>query len=214
MVFPVGSRASMYTPEYFAGLHGYNPYDRQTKVFEDVAHLDVVTQMQYADAHNYLIDDIMVKVDKASMFNSLETRAPLLDQNLVEYVSSLSPALRMPKDGTLKYLLKKANADILPPEILTRKKQGFSMPMEHWFRGELSSYAHEVLESPRARERGIFNADFISNLLKAHQTNKLVNHSSAIWTLLCLELWFQIYMDTPALHVEHGPQNIQTVHNR
>ncbi len=213
MVFPVGSRASMYTPEYFAKLHGYNPYDRQASVFKNVSHLDVVTQMQYADARNYLVDDIMVKVDKASMFNSLETRAPLLDQHLVEYVSSLAPSLRMPKDGTLKYLLKKATADILPPDILTRKKQGFSMPMDHWFRGELSGYAHETLESPRARERGIFNPDFIGNLLKTHQGNKLVNHSSAIWTMLCLELWFQIYMDTPALHIEHTPQNIQTVHN-
>jgi asparagine synthase (glutamine-hydrolysing) len=214
MVFPVGSRTAMYTSEYLATLGQHNPYARQTALFNAVSHLDVVSQMQYADAHGYLIDDILVKVDKASMFNSLETRAPLLDQNLVEYVSSLPSSLRMHNgDGTLKYLLKKVAEDILPPEILTRKKQGFSMPMDRWFRGELSGYAHDILESSQAQQRGIINPDFVHNLLESHQSHKLVDHSSPIWTLLCLELWFQIYMDTPGRSVERGP-NIETMSNR
>lgn len=209
MLFPVGTRANMYTPDYLASLNGHDPYERHTSQFAAVAHLDVVTQMQYVDAHNYLVDDIMVKVDKASMFNSLETRAPLLDQHLVEYVASLQPELRM-RDGKLKYLLKKVAADILPSEILTRKKQGFAIPMEHWFRKDLFGYAHEMLDSERARQRGIFNPAFVGGLLKAHQSTTLVNHSSAIWSLLCLELWFQTYIDTPTGNsaCDHQTQSI------
>ncbi len=90
------------------------------------------------------------------MFNSLETRAPLLDQYLVEYVASLPSTIRT-HDGTLKYLLKKVAADILPAENLNRRKQGFGVPIKHWLRRDLVNYSHELLESPRAQQRGIFN---------------------------------------------------------
>jgi asparagine synthase (glutamine-hydrolysing) len=205
MIFPVGTREWMYQPDYYAKLLHHDPYARQTEPFKNVAQLDVVTQMQYVDAHNYLVDDILVKVDKASMFNSLETRAPLLDQHLVEYVASLQPGLRM-RNNTLKYLLKKVAADLLPGEVLQRKKQGFSIPMDHWFRKDLADYAQSMLESPRALQRGIFNPQFVHYLLTAHKNTRLVNHSSAIWSMLCLELWFQTYMDSPATHHDRSPE--------
>src|SRR5581483_3471815 len=194
MVFPPDSRPAMFTPEYFAYIYDHDPFARQAGQFAAISHLDVVTQMQYIDICNYLVDDILVKVDRASMFNSLETRAPLLDHLLAEYVCSLQPSLRM-RHGTLKYLLKKVAADIVPPDILARKKQGFAVPIERWFRGSLADYAHDTLLSLQAQQRGIFNPRFVSNLLKAHTSTRLVNHSAAIWTLLCLELWFQVYMD-------------------
>ena len=212
MLFPVGSRPSMYSKEYFAHIYNHNPYERHSSQFRAASHLDIVAQMQYVDARTYLTDDILVKVDKASMFNSLETRAPLLDQHLAQYVSSLSSTIRM-RNGTLKYLLKKVAADIVPSEILTRPKQGFAAPIKHWFRGELTAYTNELLDSPRARQRDIFNPQFIHNLLKAHANTKLVNHSEAIWALLCLELWFQVYMDEPSLHTEQSLQ-IKTTSNR
>ncbi|HEX4207419.1 MAG TPA: asparagine synthase (glutamine-hydrolyzing) [Ktedonobacteraceae bacterium] len=205
MIFPVGTRAWMYQPDYFARVRDHDPYARQADQFTAVSHLDIVSQMQHVDAHNYLIDDIMVKVDKASMFNSLETRAPLLDQHLVAYIASLQPELRM-RNHTLKYLLKRVGAELLPPEILMRKKQGFSIPMEHWFRKDLAGYAHDILESLRAQQRGIINPAFVQHILAAHQSTKMVNHSSAIWSLLCLELWFQTYMDSPGLHHERSAE--------
>jgi asparagine synthase (glutamine-hydrolysing) len=208
MLFPVGVRSSMYSEEYFAHVRHHNPYERYTSEFKAVSSLDVVAQMQYVDARTYLTDDILVKVDKASMFNSLETRAPLLDQDLVAYVSSLPSSLRM-RNATLKYLLKHAAVGLLPPEILTRGKQGFAIPIKHWFRDDLVNYAHEVLDAPRAQQRGIFNPAFVHHLLKEHARSKLVNHSDAIWALLCLELWFQVYMDAPSLHSEGSP-HIQT----
>ncbi len=160
-------------------------------------------QLEYVDVRAYLADDILVKVDRASMFNSLETRAPMLDQYLVEYVTSLPSAIRT-RNGVLKYLLKRVAADLLPAEILMRGKQGFGVLIKHWFRGDLSGYAYELLHSTLARQRAIFNPQFIRNLLQAHARTILVNHSSAIWALLCLGLWFQIYVDEPSIYGERG----------
>ena len=199
--YPVGSRPSLYDSEYFAHVRDHNPYEQHIREFRTAQQLDIMAQMQYVDSRIYLPDDILVKVDKASMFNSIETRTPMLDQQLVEYVSSLPSTIRT-RNGVLKDLLKKVAADMLPAEILTRPKQGFGPPIEQWFRSDLTNYAHELLDSPRARQRGIFNPEFIRNLLIDHASTKGVNHSSAIWTMLCLELWFQVYMDKSPTYVE------------
>jgi asparagine synthase (glutamine-hydrolysing) len=211
-LFPDGSRASMFSSEYSALLRDHDPYERLISEFRTAPHPDITAQLQYVDVRTHLTDDILVKVDKASMLNSLETRAPLLDHCLAEYVSSLPSSIRT-RNGVLKYLLKKVAADILPAEILTRRKQGFEVPIKHWFRGDLTDYARDLLDSPRAHQRGIFNPKFIHNLLKAHASTKLVNHGSPIWTLLCLELWFQVYMDKPSIHLEQ-PVPTQLTSNR
>ncbi len=205
MIFPIGSRPSLYSRQYFELLHDHDPLERFKNVFGEVPDLDVTAQQQYADVRVYLTDDILVKVDKASMLNSLETRAPMLDQYLAEYVASLPSSLRT-RNNVLKYLLKKVAADILPPEILNRRKQGFGVPIKHWFRRELIDYAYELLDSPRAQQRGIFNQQYIRDLLKAHNNTRMVNYSEAIWALICLELWFQIYMDEPPRHIERNMQ--------
>jgi asparagine synthase (glutamine-hydrolysing) len=204
-LFPDGAKELMYSPDYYAFVRDHDPYARMINEYRRVAHLDITTAMQYVDARVYLPDDILVKVDKASMLNSLETRAPMLDQYLVEYVSSLPSSVRT-HDGTLKYLLKKVAADMLPAEILTRRKQGFAAPIKHWFRGDLTGYASELLDSPRARQRGIFNSQFIRDLLKAHARTSWVNYSEAIWALLCLELWFQVYIDEPSIRIDEPSQ--------
>src|SRR6184192_1590034 len=114
--FHSDGRPAMYTPEYFTLVGEHDPYARLINQFRHIAHLDTVSQLQYVDVRAYLTDDILVKVDKASMFNSLETRSPLLDQHLAEYVSSLPSTIRT-RDRVLKYLLKKVAADLLPAEI-------------------------------------------------------------------------------------------------
>jgi asparagine synthase (glutamine-hydrolysing) len=111
-------------------------------------------------------------------------------------VASLPVSYRV-NNGKLKYLLKKAASEVLPPEILNRKKQGFSVPLKHWFRGELAGFLHETLESRQAQERGIFNPQFVHYLLESHKSNRAVDHSSPIWVMLCLELWFRAYIDSP-----------------
>lgn len=191
------SRSLMYSREYYGHVSHHDPLERQLSEFRSASHLDITAQMQRVDSRVYLSDDILVKVDKASMINSLETRAPLLDHRLAEYVSSLPSALRMRK-GVLKYLLKRMSVELLPPEIIDRPKMGFGVPLEHWFRGELTEYAYDLLTSTQARQRGIFDQAFIQDLLKVDSGTKGVNDSGAIWALLCLEHWFRIFMDDPA----------------
>lgn len=205
MIFPDNWYPLLYSRECLAHVSDHNPYERQMSKFQGVSQLDIMSQLQCVDVHEYLTDDILVKVDKASMFNSLETRAPLLDQHLAEYVASLPATIRT-RNGVLKYLLKKTAANMLPAEILSRPKKGFSVPIKHWFRRDLTSYAYDLLDSPRARLRGLFDPEYVRYLLKAHAGKKLLNHSDAIWALLCLELWFQTYMDTPSTPIEQREQ--------
>lgn len=200
MLLPVEARLAGYHPEFLAKLQHHDACQQQLELFASASAIDPVAQMQYVDTHFYLTDDILVKVDKASMFNSLETRAPLLDQGLVEYVSSLPSALRM-RNGALKNLLKRAAADLIPGEILSRHKQGFAIPLKPWFRGDLRTYASDLLSSPAAQRRGIFDPAFVHSLLQGHARNGLVNYGNAIWSLLCLELWFQTYMDPPLAEI-------------
>jgi asparagine synthase (glutamine-hydrolysing) len=199
--FPDSARPLMYNSEFFAHLCDYDPMERQISEYQAVSHLDITSQMQHVDVRFYLADDILVKVDKASMFNSLETRAPLLDQCLAEYVSSLSSAVRI-HNGVLKSLLKKVAADLLPADILARPKKGFGVPIKHWLRADLFDYAHDLLGSARARQRGIFHPQFVGGLLQAHSSTRAVNYSEAIWSLLCLEHWFQTYMDASAVSID------------
>jgi asparagine synthase (glutamine-hydrolysing) len=133
----------------------------------------------------------------------------MLDQDLAEYVSSLPSALRMRK-GVPKYILKKVAADLLPPDILKRPKMGFGVPIEHWFRSDLSGYAQDLLTSSEANQRGIFEPSFIQGLLKGPSGTSAVNYSEAIWALLCLEHWFQIYMDDPPSSFQANASAAQT----
>lgn len=207
--FRNNSRSLMYSQDYYTHVRDHDPLERQLSEYRAASRLDITTQMQRVDVRYWLADDILVKVDKASMVNSLETRAPMLDQYLAEYVSSLPSALRI-RNGALKYLLKKVARDLLPTEILARPKQGFGVPIEHWFRGDLTGYAYDWLTSSAASQRGIFQPEFIRHLLKVHRRIRAVNYSEAIWTLLCLEHWFRIYMDSPSCSIKPSALAVQT----
>lgn len=197
MLIPDYPREGIYSEEFFARIRHHNPFERHLIEYRKVRHLDATARMQYVDTRTYLTDDILVKVDKASMLNSIETRAPLLDQHLAEYVASLQPEHRV-HNGKLKYLLKQIGAEMLPDGILNRPKQGFAVPISRWFRNDMASYAHDVLGSQKARERGIFHPLFLDAVLSTDGRNQFENHGSTLWTLLCLELWFRTYMDEPA----------------
>lgn len=197
MLLPDYPRPALYTPDFFQQVQEHNPFERHLSDYRRLRHLDVTAAMQAVDTYHYLTDDILVKVDKASMFNSLETRAPLLDQHLAEYVTALSPNVRLCQ-GVQKHLLKKIAAEMLPDGILNRRKQGFAIPLTQWFRSDVNNYAHDVLGSTRARQRGLFQEPFLQKLLQTDGGSQLENHSQVLWTLLCLELWFQAYMDEPA----------------
>jgi asparagine synthase (glutamine-hydrolysing) len=191
-VLPSRLRHRLLQPEFvFQGAS--DPRLVQRDRFADVARLDLFTQMQHVDVETYLPYDILVKVDKASMFTSLETRAPLLDHVLAEYVASLPHDVRNP-GGQPKHILKRAVDDLLPRENLVRSKMGFGLPVEHWLRGELRELAYDVLHSQQARCRGVIDTQQVEQLLDTHQ-RRARNHTRPIWTWLCFELWCRTYLD-------------------
>lgn len=148
---------------------------------------DYLARIQYSDTKTYLAEDILTKVDRASMLNSLETRAPLLDHELVELAARIPSAMKLRKNET-KYMLKKALSGILPEEILYRKKMGFGVPLTHWFKKDLKGYARDVLLSGQARSRGLFNPGYIEGMLDSH-ARKGRDVSARIWALLFFEHW-------------------------
>ncbi len=189
---PTALRHRLLQPEFvFQGAS--DPRRVQLDCFAEVSGLDLFTRMQRVDVETYLPDDILVKVDRASMLTSLETRAPLLDHVLAEYVASLPHEVRN-RGGQLKYLFKRAARDLLPQENLTRRKMGFGLPVEHWLRGDLRELANDLLRSQEAQQRGVVDTRLVEQFLVDHQ-RRLRNYTRPIWTWLCFELWCRIYLD-------------------
>ncbi len=153
---------------------------------------DLLDTLLFVDTLNYLPEDLMVKVDIASMAHSLECRSPFLDHKLVEFAASIPSCLKL-KGRKTKYILKKALAKILPEEILNRGKMGFGVPLSFWFRRELKDYTQEILLCKKA-DRGYFEQKEIKNLIEEHTSGR-TNHSYRIFSLLMLELWHQTFVD-------------------
>jgi asparagine synthase (glutamine-hydrolysing) len=171
--------------------HGYSFL---RKFYDTYPNSEDITRLQYEDIKGYLAEDIMAKVDRASMICSLETRAPLLDHVMLEFAARI-PAKILMKNGEKKYVLKKAMEKYVPNAILNRKKKGFEVPLEHWFKKELREFAWSVLLSEKSRERGFFNSKFIEKMLDAH-TQKGRNLSSQIWALVFFECWCRNWLDS------------------
>lgn len=153
---------------------------------------DLLDTLLFVDTINYLPEDLMVKVDIASMAHCLECRSPFLDHKLVEFAASIPSGLKL-KGRKTKHILKKALSKILPEPILNRGKMGFGVPLSFWFRGELRDYAQELLLCKKA-DRGYFKQNEIKNLLEEHISGR-VNHSYRIFSLIMLELWHQTFVD-------------------
>jgi asparagine synthase (glutamine-hydrolysing) len=156
----------------------------------------LVAAANRADIHTYLPDDLLVKVDVASMAHGLEPRSPLLDHELMEWAASIPEEAKM-VGGATKALLKSAMAPYLPAELLHRPKMGFSCPVDQWFRNELREFAYDTLLAQGARERGLFRPDYVRFLLDEHCRNTR-DHHPRLWALLMLELWFRMWIDAPA----------------
>ncbi|GAK55316.1 asparagine synthase (glutamine-hydrolyzing) [Candidatus Vecturithrix granuli] len=167
--------------------------------FEDVIHyvhesklLKDFERILYLSLKLYLQDDILVKVDRASMANSLEVRVPYLDHTFVEYVAGL-PSLYKLRGLTTKYLLKQATKDLLPKEIVQRKKKGFGIPLSKWFHGELKPMLLSYLSEERIKTAGIFHYPYIKHLLDEHFSRQY-DHRKQLWTLLVFEMWREEYL--------------------
>jgi asparagine synthase (glutamine-hydrolysing) len=161
-----------------------------------------VTGLQLLDARTYLPNDLLVKADRASMATSLELRSPLLDAAVLELGVSLPDALKL--DGRRgKAALRRAFADLVPPELLGRSKTGFGIPLGDWFRGPLRELAGDTLLGSRPRARGQFQPAAVKRLLAEHTSGER-DHGHRLWCLLVLELWQQTWLDSPARTPTHA----------
>lgn len=150
---------------------------------------DVLTQAMYFEATAKLTGDMLVKVDRMSMANSLEVRCPLLDHVLAEYAATLPHQWKI-ENGSGKRILREALGDRLPPELLARKKMGFGVPLPIWFRGPLRGFVRDHLLSRDFLDRGMVSEPFLRHLIEEHESSRRDN-SHQLWWLLMLELWFR-----------------------
>lgn len=151
-----------------------------------------VERAQYLDLKLYLQDDILTKVDRASMACSLEVRSPFLDYRIVEFLACLPSRMKL-KGLTRKYILRKAAEGLLPSGIAGRKKKGFSVPVARWLNGELKELADALLNERRLNKEGIFRWDVVKRLLEEHRAG-FRDHRKKLWTLLIFELWHNTWM--------------------
>jgi asparagine synthase (glutamine-hydrolysing) len=147
------------------------------------------------DTRFYLAEDILTKVDRASMAVSLEVRAPFLDQRVAEFAASLPVSYKL-HGFTSKYILKKAVHDLLPPFVTKRGKKGFGVPVAEWLKKELRTLTRDLLSPDRIRRRGLFEPEYVTRLLHEHEGG-VANHRKALWTLLMFELWHESFVETP-----------------
>jgi asparagine synthase (glutamine-hydrolysing) len=151
-----------------------------------------LSALQYCDVHNYLPLDILTKVDRMTMANSLEARPPLIDHQLVEFAATIPP--RHLIRGTMtKYLLKATLRGVLPDAIIDRQKHGFAVPLGRWFRNDWRAFLHDTLRSQRARQRGVLNGAYVDSLIALHEGGR--DMSAQLWTLLSFELWCRMFLD-------------------
>ena len=188
-------RARLFTPRQQRDLGGYRAVDVLRRHAANCPADDALSQVQYLDLKAYLPGDILTKVDRASMAHGLEVRVPLLDHQLVEWISGLPPSLKL-RRGVGKYLFKKGLEPYLPAELLYRDKMGFSVPLADWFRGPLRARLQRSLASPVLADCGMFNLDYAQELMRQHQSGRR-DHSAPLWSLLMFESFLRQLQQTP-----------------
>jgi asparagine synthase (glutamine-hydrolysing) len=185
-------REGLYTPSLRSRLVGSDPSAYCREVFESTDGPDDVDRGLQVVIETYLPDDILVKIDIASMANSLEARSPLLDHRILEFMASLPTSLKF-KGYETKHILKKVAAKLVPPQTVYRPKQGFSVPLAAWLRGPLRRPLEILLEHPRFRGRDLFDRAAVRSCIARHMAGE--DHAPKLWTLLWLELWFRMFVD-------------------
>ncbi|GAK59425.1 asparagine synthase, glutamine-hydrolyzing [Candidatus Vecturithrix granuli] len=179
--------------DFKRSIHGYDPFTVIEQFYKKADTDDPLSKMQYVDIKNYLPGDILVKVDRMSMANSLEVRAPMLDHKFMEFVATIPVRFKL-HGQEKKYILKKALTPYLPPEILYRKKHGFEIPLDKWFRNELKDFSQETLLSSKTYSRGFFQPAYVEKMWQQHQSGQR-NFGTNFWTLLMFELWYRRFME-------------------
>lgn len=190
-----GEKARLYGHDLLARLGGIREVHQLSpfrEIFATLPSFDPVNSELYLDLKTYLADDIMVKVDRMSMAASLEAREPLLDHELVDFVFRLPGRFKL-NGLTTKWVFKKTMERLLPRENIYRAKEGFSIPIKHWLRGELKEMMLDYLSEKRIRESGLFRPEPIQEMVSAHLRGRK-NFSHQLWALLVFEIWRENYL--------------------
>lgn len=186
------TKITIFDEEEKSNLYKYKKSENSYKIIENYYKsnnaLSVLNKKLYVDTKTYLVDNNLHKVDRMSMLHSLEVRVPILDNNFFEFVASIPSNLKTNKNDS-KYLFKKAMKDILPKEVLYRKKKGLALPLKYWLKKELYDSASIILDKSE-----IFNKNYVNRLLNEHKLN-IRNNDRRIWTLVSYELWNKIFID-------------------
>jgi len=183
-VCPPGLKAQLLGEDLQAALGEYDSADVLRYHYDRATTNDPLSRIQYVDMKTYLVDDILVKVDRASMANSLEVRSPLLDHKLMELIAQIPSGLKL-RNGHGKYIFKKALGSVVPQNVLNRPKQGFGVPAAEWFRGELKEFATHALFD---RSDDLLNKKFVTSCWNQHQRGQR-DWSALLWSVLMFRTW-------------------------
>ena len=192
--FTPEEQTELLTPEVLAASDS-EIYAQARQIAEECDNDELVTRMQSIDTRLYLAEDILTKVDRASMAVSLEVRAPFLDPRVAEFAASLPCDYKLRGHKT-KYILKKAVRELLPPFVTRRGKKGFGVPVAEWLKFKLRPLARDLLSPERVRRAGVFNPEYVARLQDEHERG-VANHRKLLWTLLMFELWHESFVETP-----------------
>jgi asparagine synthase (glutamine-hydrolysing) len=182
-------RERLFSDSFKRSLQGYQAVEVLRAHAKKCPTEDPLSRVQYLDMKTYLVGDILTKVDRASMAHALEVRVPLLDHQLVEWISGLPASLKL-RGQEGKYIFKKALEPYLPDDILYRDKMGFSVPLASWFRGPLRQRIRAALLGPVLAETGIFNITFLKEMLDQHQSGRR-DYSASLWSILMFEAFLR-----------------------
>jgi asparagine synthase (glutamine-hydrolysing) len=191
-------RERLFSPAFKRELQGYRAVEVLRRHAQVAPTRDPLSLVQYLDMKTYLVGDILTKVDRASMAHALEVREPLLDHELMGWVSGLPVDLKL-RGSEGKYLLKKAMEPYLPHDVLYRRKMGFAVPLAAWFRGPLAATIREAVLGERLAGTGLFNVEYLRELVDHHQSGRR-DYSVPLWTLLMFDAFLGQVMgvDEPA----------------
>jgi len=192
-VFDAQAKQDLFTENFRRQTHRDSAASMLDPWFARANGSGIVDAALLADIMTYLPNDLLVKVDIATMANSLEARSPFLDHHVIEFAASLPEKYKL-RGLTTKYLLKQMLRKLLPAENLDRRKMGFGVPISHWFRGKLQPFLRETLLAEASLKRGLFKPEAVKRLVELHTRGER-DYSSQLWTLLMLELWFQRFID-------------------
>ncbi len=194
--FGADEKPALLTVEARRRMHEPDAEHRLARHFERYSQLPWPSQMMRFDTETYLPEDVLTKVDRMSMAHSIESRVPLLDNEVVAFAATLPAEMKI-RDNRRKHVLKEVAATLLPPEILNRRKQGFGVPLGVWFRGNLPELFSDTLLGAASLQRGYFEPAFVRQIVGEHVSGKR-DHTLRLWQLVVFERWHEQYVDGAA----------------